>query len=94
MSRRSDHRLAVEPLISHRFPFARAEEAYRLVTERTEPHLGVVLNYDRADRPGIAFWIRDSGPGVQPDEARSIFRRFSRGTGGGSRTHRTGAVCQ
>ncbi|MGQ0481914.1 MAG: sensor histidine kinase [Pseudonocardia sp.] len=45
----------------------------------------------RADRPGIAFWIRDSGPGVQPDEARSIFRRFSRGTGGGSRTHRTGA---
>jgi predicted dehydrogenase/threonine dehydrogenase-like Zn-dependent dehydrogenase len=45
MSRISDHRLAVEPLITHRFPFDRAEDAYALVTERTEPHLGVVLEY-------------------------------------------------
>lgn len=46
MSRRRDHRLAVEPLITHRFPFAEAEDAYDLVTNNTEPHLGVVLNYD------------------------------------------------
>ncbi len=45
MSRISDHRLAVEPLITHRFPFEEAEDAYALVTERTEPHLGVVLDY-------------------------------------------------
>ncbi len=52
MSRQRDHRLAVEPLISHRFPFEKAEDAYALVTERTEPHLGVVLDYaDRPDRP-------------------------------------------
>ena len=52
MSRASDHRLAVEPLITHRFPFDRAEDAYTLVTERTEPHLGVVLDYgDRPEKP-------------------------------------------
>jgi predicted dehydrogenase/threonine dehydrogenase-like Zn-dependent dehydrogenase len=46
MSRQSDHRLAVEHLISHRFSFADAEDAYAMVTENTEPHLGVVLNYE------------------------------------------------
>jgi len=47
MSRQSDHRLAVEQLITHRFPFAEAEDAYAMVTDNTEPHLGVVLNYDK-----------------------------------------------
>jgi predicted dehydrogenase/threonine dehydrogenase-like Zn-dependent dehydrogenase len=52
MSRISDHRLAVEPLITHRFPFDKAEDAYALVTERTEPHLGVVLDYgNRPEAP-------------------------------------------
>jgi predicted dehydrogenase/threonine dehydrogenase-like Zn-dependent dehydrogenase len=51
MSRQSDHRLAVEPLITHRFPFAEAEAAYALVTENKEPHLGVVLNYDKPEVP-------------------------------------------
>ena len=46
MSRKRDHRLAVEPLISHRFPFAEANSAYDLVINHTEPHLGVVLNYE------------------------------------------------
>ena len=46
MSRRVEPRLAVETLISHRFPFARAPEAFALVNEGTEPHLGVVLAYD------------------------------------------------
>jgi predicted dehydrogenase/threonine dehydrogenase-like Zn-dependent dehydrogenase len=45
MSRRRDHRLAVETLISHRFPFEKAEDAYGLVTAGGEPHLGVVLTY-------------------------------------------------
>jgi len=49
MTRKTDRRLAVEPLITHTIPFAEAERAYRLVTERTEPHLGVVLRY--ADAP-------------------------------------------
>jgi predicted dehydrogenase len=45
MSRRSDRRLAVEPLITHRYDFAKAEDAYAMVTAKTEPHLGVVLRY-------------------------------------------------
>ena len=36
--------------------------------------------------PGYArFWVRDSGPGVSPNDAEKIFERFSRG----SRTRRT-----
>ena len=45
MTRKSDRRLYVEQFITHRIPFAEAERAYKLVTERTEPHLGVVLRY-------------------------------------------------
>jgi predicted dehydrogenase len=48
MTRQSDHRLAVEQLITHRFRFADAEQAYAMVTDNTEPHLGVILNYDTA----------------------------------------------
>lgn len=48
MTRASDHRLAVEPLISHRFPFEQAEDAYAMITGKTEPHLGVVLRYGEA----------------------------------------------
>ncbi len=45
MSRRNDHRLAVEQLITHRFAIEEAEQAYAMVADRTEPHLGVVLTY-------------------------------------------------
>ena len=46
MSRRRDHRLQVEQMITHKFPFADAERAYDMVTNNTEPHLGVILEYD------------------------------------------------
>ena len=39
-------RLDVGALISHRFAFERAEDAYALVTGNAEPHLGVVLRYE------------------------------------------------
>ena len=45
MSRCRDHRLQVEQMITHKFPFAQAERAYELVTNNTEPHLGVILEY-------------------------------------------------
>lgn len=38
-------RLDVLALVTHRFPIAAAEEAYALVTEGAEPHLGVLLTY-------------------------------------------------
>jgi polar amino acid transport system substrate-binding protein len=43
-------RLDVRSLITHRFPFDRALDAYALITgERPEPHLGVVLTYGSAE---------------------------------------------
>lgn len=39
-------RLDVGALITHRFPFDQSEAAYTLVTERTEPNMGVVLKYE------------------------------------------------
>jgi two-component system, OmpR family, sensor kinase len=44
-----------------------------------------------ADAAWIRFWISDSGPGVRPEDAEAIFQRFSRGSTGGARGHRTGA---
>lgn len=46
MSRRRDHRLQVEQMITHKIPFADAEKAYDMVSNNTEPHLGVILEYD------------------------------------------------
>ena len=39
-----DKRLNILPLISHRFPFEEAEEAYKLISSK-EPFLGIVLQY-------------------------------------------------
>ena len=51
------HRLDVAPLITHRFPIDAVEDAYTLVTEATEPHLGVVLKYadEPAEQPKPSF---------------------------------------
>jgi threonine dehydrogenase-like Zn-dependent dehydrogenase len=45
MTRKRNHRLNVEPMITHRFSFDDAERAYDMVTNNTEPHLGVILEY-------------------------------------------------
>jgi 2-desacetyl-2-hydroxyethyl bacteriochlorophyllide A dehydrogenase len=39
------HRLGLEELVSHRVPFGRAPEAYRLLDERPEQAVQVVLDY-------------------------------------------------
>lgn len=45
-------RLDVKSLITHRFPFERALDAYNLITaEHPEPHLGVVLTYPERELP-------------------------------------------
>ncbi|MHB8420471.1 MAG: bi-domain-containing oxidoreductase [Myxococcales bacterium] len=47
----ADRRVDVRPLISHRIPIDRAEEAYALLSgERREPYLGIVLTYP-TERP-------------------------------------------
>jgi predicted dehydrogenase len=50
-------RLDVGALISHRFPFAEAESAYRLVTGGGEPFLGVVLHYHGEAKPAAALRV-------------------------------------
>lgn len=51
----SSGRLDVKSLITHRFPFERALDAYELITaDKPEPHLGVVLGYpDEPMRPTL-----------------------------------------
>jgi polar amino acid transport system substrate-binding protein len=52
-------RIEVSSLVTHRFPFERAMDAYALISgERPEPHLGVVLTY-----AGIGSAPRDEGAG-------------------------------
>jgi predicted dehydrogenase len=48
MSPSLPRRLDVAALTTHRFAFDDAEAAYRLVTEASEPHLGVLLRYGEA----------------------------------------------
>lgn len=43
------------------------------------------------DEDGAAFWISDTGPGVNAKDGESIFHRFCRGSTGGARSHHTGA---
>jgi predicted dehydrogenase len=56
MSSDRKSRLTISPLISHRFEFEQAENAYNLITGH-EPHLGVVLSYkdDAVIEPATSF---------------------------------------
>jgi predicted dehydrogenase/threonine dehydrogenase-like Zn-dependent dehydrogenase len=48
-------RLDVKSLVTHRFPFGSAMDAYALITgERPEPHLGVLLTYHGTTRASSA----------------------------------------
>ena len=65
MSPSQSTHLDVSSLISHRFPFDQAEEAYELVMNGTEPHLGVVLEYSAAGT------VADDSPRIMLSEAKS-----------------------
>jgi predicted dehydrogenase len=64
MSPSQSAHLNVTSLITHRFPFDRTEEAYELVMNGTEPHLGVVLEY------GTAAEVADARPRITLSEAK------------------------
>lgn len=51
MASNRDIRLRVTPLISHRLQLTAAEDAYKMITSGTEPHLGVVLTYPSLPEP-------------------------------------------
>lgn len=61
----SDGRVTPSRLVTHRFPIAEAEEAYK-VMERDEPHLAMLLTYD---------------PPPQPPPLRAIVRGKANGKG-------------
>jgi 3-hydroxyethyl bacteriochlorophyllide a dehydrogenase len=39
-------KLRTLPLITHHFPVFQAEEAYNMILQRTQPHLGVILDWE------------------------------------------------
>jgi threonine dehydrogenase-like Zn-dependent dehydrogenase len=56
----SDARVKIDPLITHRFPFGRALDAYDLILKGKEPVIGVLLDWWQSFRAGTAgdFWRR------------------------------------
>jgi len=63
-----------------------AQNAVQHTAAGDEIRIGSVLH-----QGNISFWVTDAGPGVRPEDAEAVFERFSRGSTGGSRGHRTGA---
>ncbi|MCX6466431.1 MAG: HAMP domain-containing sensor histidine kinase [Pseudonocardiales bacterium] len=62
--------------------------------QHTRPGATIALGSARRPGPGggtVAVWVADTGPGVPPEDAATIFERFSRGASGGAGGHRTGA---
>jgi len=55
----ADGRLAMKPLVSHRFDFARAEDAYGLLTN-DEPCLGMLLRYANCSPTGANHYREQS----------------------------------
>jgi signal transduction histidine kinase len=62
-----------------------AANAVRHTTEGQVVALG-----SRHEGEVLRFWVRDTGPGVDPDEREKIFERFYRGRSGSSRSDGAG----
>jgi predicted dehydrogenase/threonine dehydrogenase-like Zn-dependent dehydrogenase len=71
----------VEPLVTHRFPIERAEEAYALIRGRgREAHLGVVLTYPESPVLGRTMVLRPArSAGVLPGEGPGAGRAAAAG---------------
>ncbi len=55
-------RLDVAPLITHRFPIERGEDAYRLIEQGTEPFMGVLLTYPDVKAPSRKIEMSATSP--------------------------------
>jgi predicted dehydrogenase len=66
-------KLDVGPLITHRIPIDKGQEAYELLTGK-EPYLGVLLSYDNALRPKDNRVVNLQAPAVrvQPGEVMAL----------------------
>ncbi len=71
-------RLAVEPLITHRFAFPSAPAAYELLAARAEPHLGILLEYSHLEgavlrSPTVALHTGERGRSRTSAEPGVVF---------------------
>jgi signal transduction histidine kinase len=39
----------------------------------------IAIGVERSDRRGVVFYVRDTGPGIEPDELPDLFERYRRG---------------
>ena len=77
-------KVLVDPLISHRVPFAEAERAYALITGKaTEPYLGIVLTYPDAPAPAgrVALKPEGAAPSTNGDPHAKVPMRTRAATG-------------
>lgn len=78
-------KVRVEPLITHRFPFEAATDAYAIIAgERKEPYLGIVLQYPETPHLSARVSLRSMG-GLGDDGAKPVRAGFI-GAGNFART--------
>jgi predicted dehydrogenase/threonine dehydrogenase-like Zn-dependent dehydrogenase len=60
----------VDHLITHRFPFDRAPEAYELILEGKEPYIGVLLTYEREPDLSLTVVVKRNQRGQRGQESQ------------------------
>lgn len=75
LDHRADARLLADPQRLTQALLQLVSNAVRHTSEGDVVALG-----SRVDDGAVLLWVRDSGPGVQPDDAERIFSRFERGS--------------
>ncbi len=63
----AQHKLDVEALTTHRFPFDEALDAYDLIQEDTEPHVGILLDYDVEKPQEEVVYVQSDGTHIPTD---------------------------
>jgi signal transduction histidine kinase len=76
LDRRADARLLADPQRLTQALLQLVSNAVRYTGEGDVVALG-----SRVDHGAVRIWVRDSGPGVRPEDAERIFERFERGAG-------------
>jgi predicted dehydrogenase/threonine dehydrogenase-like Zn-dependent dehydrogenase len=63
-------RVDVKALITHRFPFARALDAYEMILKGSEPHLAVIFEYGENKQPRVRAAL--PSPALSPVEGVAL----------------------
>jgi len=68
----ADGKLNLKPLITHRFPIERAHGAYQLITQKSDPFLGVLITYSGQAAPVPFLQMREPGARQSVSDSQSI----------------------